>query len=370
MNRDALEARLGAIVRENRVPSAVIAVRSPAGGDATLLFGEAEIGGGEPPALDHRFRVGSLTKTMTGAVALQLIDEGLLAFDDPIAAFVGGVPGGEGITIADLLQMRSGLFSMDESEGFVDRLDAEVDRVWTVSEIHRLSFGGPPPHSGPREGFHYSNINYYMLGEVIEQVTGATATRAFDERLFAPLGMTGSSLPMREDAGIPEPFARGYQYGPSTAIEEPLAAMSGDERAAFDAGTLRPRDRTGDNPGWGWTAGSAISTPRDLTAWARELVDGSLLSEAMRARRLREIPDPRIDAFGPGGGYGNGIARANGIYWHNGQLPGYSTYAGHDPATGTTVSVNTGLTSMPRGGLPADTLALATWELLGGAPPG
>jgi len=80
-------------------------------------------------------RIGSITKTFTGTVVLQLVDEGWLGLDDPISRHLTGVPNGDNITIRQLLNMTSGLYNYSEDLAFNESLDADPERVWTPEEL-------------------------------------------------------------------------------------------------------------------------------------------------------------------------------------------------------------------------------------------
>lgn len=102
-----LRNRLLEMADDLQAPGGVVLVRSPERGDLTMTFGTRTRGGGEPVQPGDHIRVGSNTKTWTGTVVLQLTQETPLALDDPIAKYRAGVPGGDEITIAQLLEMRS-----------------------------------------------------------------------------------------------------------------------------------------------------------------------------------------------------------------------------------------------------------------------
>ena len=104
----ALQAEIRQLMRANVIPGAVVLIRSPRRGDWSAAFGTRALGTralgtSEPMTLADHFRVGSNTKTMTATVILQLVQEGKLRLDDPVAKHVAGVPNGERITIANQL---------------------------------------------------------------------------------------------------------------------------------------------------------------------------------------------------------------------------------------------------------------------------
>ena len=107
----SLRPKLEALVKEMLVPGAVVVVRSEKLGDWRATFGTQKRGGEQRVAVDDHIRIGSNTKTMTGTVVLQLVQEGKLRLDDPVSKYRRDVPNGETITIEHLLSMRSGLYN-------------------------------------------------------------------------------------------------------------------------------------------------------------------------------------------------------------------------------------------------------------------
>lgn len=133
--------------------------------------------------------------------------------------------------------------------------------------------------------------------------------------------------------------------------------LSEDEQAEAIAGTLVPTDYTDLNPSWGWAAGAAISTVGDLATYVEALVGGGLLSDDLQQQRLDSVRS--IDPDKPqGAGYGLAMARFGTFLGHDGSLPGYRSFMGHDPATGTTVIVATTLQAGPAGEQTANELAM------------
>ena len=101
------------------------------------------------------------------------------------------------------------------------------------------------------------------------------------------------------------------------------------------------------NPSWGWTAGGAISTVEDMKTYVEALVDGGLLDARTQQVRMDSIT-PNNPAE-PSAGYGLGIAKFDQLYGHDGQIPGYMTFMGHDPKSGLTIVICTNLATVPSG---------------------
>ena len=162
-------------------------------------------------------------------------------------------------------------------------------------------------------------------------------------------------MPGVRAAGIPSPHPRGYMFGTnvSTLHTEELPAR---QRAAAEAGRLRPRDVTIGNPSWAGAAGAAISTAEDLAKWARGMCDGSLLNRRWQRRRLDSIRS--VDPSNPlASGYGLALAKTGAVYGHGGSIPGFQTFAAYDPARRLTLVVWTNLKASPRGLPCAQTIA-------------
>jgi CubicO group peptidase (beta-lactamase class C family) len=112
IDQAALQSLVDTTIKELLIPGAVVLLRTPHG-DFTAASGTTELGTRNRPGADTHFRIASNTKTMTAAVILQLAQEGKgkLSLSDPVSKYVPGVPNGDNITIAQLLEMRSGLYN-------------------------------------------------------------------------------------------------------------------------------------------------------------------------------------------------------------------------------------------------------------------
>jgi D-alanyl-D-alanine carboxypeptidase len=358
----AINATVESVLEETTTPGAVVLLRQ---GDEEFLaaYGTREYGGGEAVTVDDHFRIGSNTKTMTGTVVLQLVDEGLIALDDPISDYFANLPNGANITIADLLEMRSSLASYSTLIPFNRILDEEPDEVWEPQELVDLGLSEPPVGE-PGEQFDYSNTNTVLLGMLIEQITGNPVEDEFRTRIFEPLDLEDTVMPAQDDASIPEPHPHGYLWGTNeSTAEDP--ALPEDVQEAAVAGDIEPNDVTNDNPSWGWTAGAGISTARDLATYVEALVNGGLLSDELQQERLDSIQP--VDPDNPSGaGYGLGIAQLGPLLGHDGSLPGFQSVMGHDPESGLTMIVLTNLQAGPDGAQTANEIALALIPVLFG----
>lgn len=306
----AILAKMGAL----SIPGANVLLDRPDTRTWTAGFGVSNLEQNTPMRPDMHMRIGSVTKTMTATVVLQLIDEGSFTLDETLSTLLpnvaGSIPNAERITIRHLLSMRSGIFNVVEDESFFPQVLADPTRPWTPQEMIAL-VAKHDPEFEPGEDFSYSNTNFVLLGLIIEDRTGQPIAEALDRRLFGPLGMARTSLP--DDETLPEPFAHGY-------ITDPRQ----------DTGELA--DFTVFNATAAWAAGGVVSTVGDLQLWLKALVDGSLLSDELQRERLTFIPVKR-DPSEPSYGYGLGIANLDGQIGHDGSVLGYNSLAVYRPET-------------------------------------
>lgn len=328
----AVEPQLQQAITDNTISGAVVLVRSPQG-DWTKTFGTQTWKGTEPVTVDDHIRIGSNTKTWTGTVVLQLVEEGRIALDDPVSKYRPDVPNGQNITVAQLLTMRSGLGNYTVDLDLNEQNDSNPSRAWTTEELIAKGLAQPVAFA-PGEGFLYSNTNTALLGAIIEQLTGTSLQQNFQTRIFDKLGLTQTSYPAADDASIPSPHPQGYSWaGNVDTIDSTV--LSPEIQAAARAGTLDPMDVTDVNPSWGGAAGAGISTADDLATYVEALVGGGLLGPQMQQQRIASM-QPR-DPSNPEVQYGYALAKFGPLYGHSGELPGFNSFMGYDPATDTTI---------------------------------
>ncbi|QTG82010.1 beta-lactamase family protein [Arthrobacter crystallopoietes] len=340
------------------VPGAVMLLRTPED-ELTFTYGTDALDGSEPVMLEDHVRIGSITKTWTGTVILQLVQEGKLKLDDPVSKYRDDVPNGENITIEQLLNMRSGLYNYSESYELNLALDETPERVWTPEEL--LDIALPlPVYFPPGEGYHYSNTNTVLLGLIAEELDGKPLAEIVQDRILEPLDLTESTFPPSDSTPIPSPHPRGYMFM-NNVMTIASTKLPADLIAQAQEGTLEPQDVTDENASWTWAAGQGTSTAGDLADWAEALAGGGILNEEMQKTRLDSLqpvnPDDPNSLL-----YGLAIAKFGELYGHTGELPGFNSFAGHDPGNDLTLVVWTNLAPAADGRDPAAAIAR---ELIG-----
>ncbi|TDZ44635.1 serine hydrolase domain-containing protein [Mycobacteroides franklinii] len=316
-----LDTAINEVLTSTAVPGAIVGVWGPKG-KYVRTFGVANTTTRAPMQTDFFHRIGSVTKTFTVTAVLQLVDEGKLGLDDPIAKYVDKVPNGNKITLRELARMQSGLFNYSMSLAFNRDLETDPRRRYSTQQLLDYAFA-QPPNFPPGQGYEYSNTNAVLLGQVVEKVSGQTLPAFVREHITEPLGMSHTSFP--DTNTLPDPHAQGYtQLTP--------------------AGPLT--DSTDWSPSWASWAGAMISTLDDLRIWVPALATGALLKPATQEQRLDATAMPPVpDDIR----YGLGIFDARGWIGHNGSIPGYQTLAIYSPAEQTTVValLNTDVAKQP-----------------------
>ena len=229
---------------------------------------------------------------MTSAVILQLAQEGKLRLGDRCRSTFPVCPNGDNITLAELLEMRSGLYDYTRPPRWRGSSTITRPRSGRPQELLAIAFARPP-NFPPGTAYEYSNTNYVLLGLVVEKVDRRPLATAMQERLFRPLGMKNTMLPASTSNSIPEPYSHGYLYGSSSVITTgiPNPPYTPEIIAAVEAGKIQPNDYTDVNHSFATAAGGVISTADDLDTWIRALVGGRVLN-AKYQRIWRDSLEP------------------------------------------------------------------------------
>ncbi|MEU8032594.1 serine hydrolase domain-containing protein [Streptomyces sp. NPDC049099] len=255
---------------------------------------------------DDRFRVGSVTKTFSAVVLLQLADEDRLALDAPVNRYLPGLLPDDRITVRDVLSHRSGLYDYtnDLFADSVSGFEAVRNKVFTHRQLVDLSLRKPLTNE-PGTAYSYSNTNFVVAGMLIEKLTGHSVGTEYEERVFKPLKLRDTFY-VHPSTVIPGRYARGY-----------LTPDQGGEPLV---------DATDQTVSWAQSAGAIISSARDLDIFYRALLGGELLSAARLGEMERFTPVDGTTA------YGLGLRRRDlscgvSVYGHTGVVQGYYTYA-------------------------------------------
>jgi len=313
-----LDDRLTEILQNNfnsvTVPGATLLVSFSDGSVWKKAVGTASLDTGIPMDVQMRFRIGSVTKTMVATATLILVDQGKLLLEDTVESILPGlISHGRTITVENLLSHTSRLLNYTSNEEFNNISLNDPVYPWTRSKIIEYFDDEPLIDELVGNDCFYSNSNYYLLGMIVEELTGTSLENFLNTMLFKPLGMDDTYLPAGNDiSGI---HADGYLDKNDDGIFEP------DEK------------RTLQNPLAAWAAGAVVSTVSDLAVWSKEVKTGSLLSPALQSKRM--ALDWHVQGAPADVKYGLGVMGGkNDQIGHSGTIDGYETiminYKGND----------------------------------------
>jgi D-alanyl-D-alanine carboxypeptidase len=282
-----------------------------------IEYGYADITNFQPMRWNMHGRIGSITKTFTCTIIMKLMDQGLLSIDDEACNYLPIIP--HGITIRQLGNMTSGLYNYTLDRHFNNTLDEDPYKIWNINDLVTAGINHQPMFE-PGLGWSYSNTNLLLLGLIAEKVTCQPLDKLYQTMIFDNLGLSNTSLPSAADNSLPCPFYHGYMNG-----------YNNEEKNI----TKVIRDVTNNNPSWAWAAGGIISNIDDLKIHIKALANGSLLRD--RIKNIREDTFVRISDTMD---YGFGLFRLNKEwYGHDGQIPGYQTFAICSPSRDVTIVV-------------------------------
>ncbi|SDN20006.1 D-alanyl-D-alanine carboxypeptidase [Allokutzneria albata] len=273
--------------------------------------GTAVVNTNQPIRRTDRFRIASQTKTFTAAVVLQLVDEGKVALDTAIERYLPGVVTGNGhdgnrVTVRHLLQHTSGI--PENQSG--PKPKPNPDGTYSLRELVRDGLSRPAV-APPGTRFEYSNTNFQIAGMLIEKISGQSAGDAITDRIIRRLGLTDTRVPKAGDRQLGTPYVHGY----AGRRVGPLFFWT-DNTTSLEPSLLS-------------TAGDVVSTQTDMTAFARALADGKVVSSSALAEMRKTVPVPGAKA-GDSDSYGLGLQHltlsCGGHAWgHAGDTNGYSS---------------------------------------------
>ena len=153
--------------------------------------------------------IGSITKSFTAAVALQLQEEGVLSLDDPLTQWLpemaAQVPNGEQMTLRQLVSHSSGIWDYGDPILEAGATDTSLrQKTFSPEEIMAYVLENGNPEFDPGEDQAYSNTNYILLGMALEAATGQSMAELYQTRIFTPLGMANTLLPEGVPRGRPD----------------------------------------------------------------------------------------------------------------------------------------------------------------------
>jgi CubicO group peptidase (beta-lactamase class C family) len=306
-----------AAVAEHRTAGVSVAVVKNGRTILAKGYGFADLENDVPATAETVYRIGSITKQFTSAAIMRLVEQGKLSLDDTLQKFLPNFPTqGNRVTVRHLLNHTSGIksyTSLGPRWARVIRLDLAPDSVVAL-------FANEPFDFKPGDAWAYDNSGYFLLGMIIEKVSGKPYGQYVKDELFTPLGL--ESTIYCDQAPLIKHRAQGYapQPGGGFINAEPLSMT-------------QP-----------YAAGSLCSTVTDLAAWTLALSSGKVVSPA--SYKAMATPGTLNDGKPLTYGFGLGIGTLGGHRQvsHNGGINGFISELHHypDDSLVTVVLTNTG----------------------------
>lgn len=250
-------------------------------------IGYADIAGNIKAGTRTKYRIGSISKTFTAAMILQLVENGKLSLDTKLSEFYPKIPNAADITVEDLLRHQSGLFNFTNEDEYLEYME----RPKTKEELLEI-FENDEPSFEPREKNDYSNTNYVLLTFILEDVEKMAYPQVLKKRIIDPLNLEDTYYGGKINSGNAEALSYSKKKNWEPATETDLSIPLG--------------------------AGGIISTPSDLNEFFTALFDGKII----KPETLEQMKTLK-------NGYGMGIFsfpfNEKKFYGHTGGIDGFNS---------------------------------------------
>ena len=256
-------------------------------------YGYADAGNHIPATAETRYRIGSISKSFTASIIMQMVDEKKLTLGTKLSKFYPQIPNADSITIEELLRHRSGLYNFTSAPDYTQWMEKPVTEEGLIRKF--IENG---TNFSPDARMEYSNTNYVLLGFIAEKVDGKDLHEILKKRITAPLKLKDTYYGGKIDPKNNEAYSYQYQDGWKPATETDMSVPGG--------------------------AGAVVSTPADLNIFLHALFNGKLVSENSLDEMKKMVE-----------GYGMGLIRMpfydQWAYGHTGGIDGFQSNAAYFP---------------------------------------
>jgi CubicO group peptidase (beta-lactamase class C family) len=260
-------------------------------------FGLADREWSIPNTNQTKYRIGSVTKQFAAAAILRLNEEGKLQLDDKLSKYFPDYPKGDSVTIHMLLNHTSGI------KNYTDLAEFWPKAILPLTHDSMIAlFKNKPYDFSPGSQWNYSNSGYYLLGVIVEKVSGKNFTDFLQQEIINKAGLKNTSMD-RLDSVLAF-RAKGYAKNRTGGFSQAMfISMEGP-----------------------YSAGAMFSTVEDLVRWTKALHENKILSQAFTQKMIT----PYL------GKYGYGLLidslKTHKRVWHNGGIPGFSSHLSYYPS--------------------------------------
>lgn len=253
-------------------------------------FGEADKEWHIKNNINSKYLVGSLTKQFTAACILSLEEQGKLELEDKLSKYIPDYPKGDQITIKMLLNQTTGIKDYTEIPDSGSHSDVvSYSPLQVINEFKRAPFNFTP---GTR--WEYSNSNYFLLGYIVEKISGERYSDYLQKNILQKAQLTNTG--MNKTDSVLQYRAKGYEFTGYSYVNAPYFVVEGP-----------------------YSAGGMYSTVSDLYHWENALMGNKVLSGIS----VKKMTTPYMGHYG----YAQFIdsLETHKRIWHNGGIPGFSS---------------------------------------------
>jgi len=288
----AVDSVVKAAMQQQGIPGMTVALAKNGSMLYVQAYGLSDIATHLATQPDTIFQIGSITKQFTAAVIMKLQEQGKVDVDDALHAYLPEYNFPGTITLRMLLTHTSGLADFTSFAQYPSWAINGASEATVLTAVSQASLEFPPGTQ-----WSYSNSNYFVLGAVIEKVSGQSYPANLAEYFFQPLALTSTSFSLPPSAQS----ATGYTLDGQNVVP----ALDVDRSAPFAAGALS-------------------SNVADLVAWDNALIHGKVVSPAS----FTEMTTPVGVSVTAGTPYGFGLGlrtfNSRPTIWHNGLINGFT----------------------------------------------
>jgi D-alanyl-D-alanine carboxypeptidase len=316
----ALQRALNQLVAMPYGPPGVIAIVQHGSRSAVYWAGTASLADRQPLAASDHARLASFAKAYSGAVALSLVSRGKLRLSDTIGQVLPALPRAwYRVTLADVLQHRSGLPDYTQSKALQKRLTLYPRATIPPGQLLRYVWGKPLQFR-PGSRYKYDNSDNVVAAMMAEAVTGRSYNSLLRTLVYQPAGLTQTSLP--SGFRLPPPYLHGYRLERGQPPE--------DVSEAYTASAA-------------WASGGIVSTPAEMNTFIRDYLAPLFFTRQTQAAQLSFVPGSSQPP-GPGtNAVGLAVFRyrtsCGTVYGHTGNTPGYTQFGAATLGGGNSVTV-------------------------------
>ena len=343
---EAIIASLNAWIEENGAPGTAVSVLLPDGSQVNAAAGSRDRNC-TPASVNDYWRIASISKPITSAIVLKLVEQGAIEIDEPVMTYLGpewaqgyvldGIDYAPLITIRQILNHTDGFNEYAWDIGFYLSASSRLDVPYIPQEIVDWGFGRGPLFI-PGTEYSYNTVGHVIAGLVIEAVTGKQAHELLRELITIPANAPDMYLPPGEfpPEMVPSMFVQG-ELAELISLLPGLAPYLDDARITDEILDLSvgPQEVLSSV---GWTGGGIESQMDDLARVFKAMFDGTILNEAT------------VDLFSEttiGTSYALGIQLSNRVgyetFEHGGGVPGFRSHARYFPDLDIAMALSTNM---------------------------